>query len=177
MERAGSFSAVPGVGMALVGASALGAAALSAVARARFGERGWFAVWLAELVIAAVIARVAIEAKARAIGQDLGAAPARRFVRSFALPFVVGGFVTFALLGAGLGGLVPAMWLLFYGLALVAGWGSVAREIVPLLGLAFVLIGTVALFAPPAWGVLFLAAGFGGLHVVFGLVIARRFGG
>jgi hypothetical protein len=69
------------------------------------------------------------------------------------------------------------MWLLFYGLALVAGWGSVAREIVPLLGLAFVLIGTVALFAPPAWGVLFLAAGFGGLHVVFGLVIARRFGG
>jgi hypothetical protein len=45
------------------------------------------------------------------------------------------------------------------------------------MGLAFMAVGAVALLAPAAWGDAFLAAGFGGMHVVFGAVIARRHGG
>jgi heme/copper-type cytochrome/quinol oxidase subunit 3 len=39
------------------------------------------------------------------------------------------------------------------------------------------LLGTLALFCPVTWGNYFLAAGFGGLHMLFGIIIARRFGG
>ncbi len=42
------------------------------------------------------------------------------------------------------------------------------------MGLCFMLIGAVALFCPLAWGTAFLAAGFGGLHLIFGLIIAWK---
>ena len=66
--------------------------------------------------------------------------------------------------------------LLLYGTALVAG-GALSVRIVPVMGLAFMALGIAALGAPAAWGNAFMAAGFGGLHIVFGLVIARRYGG
>jgi hypothetical protein len=48
---------------------------------------------------------------------------------------------------------------------------------VPLMGLCFMVLGTVALCCPSNWGNAFLAGGFGGLHVIFGAVIARKYGG
>jgi hypothetical protein len=39
------------------------------------------------------------------------------------------------------------------------------------------LCGACALLSPPGWGNGYMAAGFGGLHILFGLVIARRHGG
>jgi hypothetical protein len=39
------------------------------------------------------------------------------------------------------------------------------------------VLGAIALLAPPAWSEVLLAAGFGGLHILFGLIIARRYGG
>jgi hypothetical protein len=50
-------------------------------------------------------------------------------------------------------------------------------RIVPVMGLAFMAVGTVALFAPAAMATPFMAAGFGGLHLFFGTLIARRHGG
>jgi len=50
-------------------------------------------------------------------------------------------------------------------------------RIVPVMGLAFMAVGALALFAPPSWGDALLAAGFGGLHLLFGAIIARRHGG
>jgi hypothetical protein len=45
------------------------------------------------------------------------------------------------------------------------------------MGLSFMLLGAAALFPPwPAANAL-LAVGFGGLHIIFGFIIARRHGG
>jgi hypothetical protein len=38
-------------------------------------------------------------------------------------------------------------------------------------------LGAFALFAPPTWETALMVAGFGGLHIVFGLWIARKHGG
>jgi len=47
----------------------------------------------------------------------------------------------------------------------------------PTMGLCFMWCGACALFSPAAWANAYMAAGFGGLHVLFGLIIARRHGG
>jgi hypothetical protein len=45
------------------------------------------------------------------------------------------------------------------------------------MGAGFMLAGVLALVSPPAWGDAYMAGAFGGLHIVFGIVIWRKHGG
>lgn len=173
MERAGSFTAVPGWGGVAMGVSALGAAAIASQQPTL--ER-WLATWLLEAVVAMTIAGLAIRRKANAAKGPVLSAPARRFVLSFAPPFVVGALLTAVLYRAGLTAPIPGTWLLLYGTGVVTG-GAFSVRVVPVMGLCFMSLGAVALFCPLAWGTALLAAGFGGLHLAFGIVIARSYGG
>jgi hypothetical protein len=173
MERAGSFTAVPGWGQVIVGVTAFAAAWLAA---RQPTPLAWLVVWLAEGLLALAIGAVTLARKARAVNDSLLSGPGRRFGLSFLPPMIVGGLLTFALYFAGVERLIPATWLLLYGTGVVTG-GAFSVRIVPVMGLAFLGLGTAALLAPASWGNAFLAAGFGGLHVVFGFVIARRHGG
>jgi len=173
MERAGSFTAVPGWGGVAIGVSALAAAAIAS--RQSTLER-WLITWLLEAAFAMLLAVLAIKRKANAAKGPLLSAPARRFVLSFAPPLLVGGLITAVLYRAGLPAAIPGAWLLLYGTGVVTG-GAFSVRVVPGMGLCFMSLGAVALFCPFAWGTAFLAAGFGGLHVAFGIVIARRYGG
>ncbi len=173
MERAGAFTAVPGWGGVAVGTTALIAAALAA--RQPTVEL-WLAVWLAEAVVALVIGGWALARKAHAANDPILSGPARRFGLSFLPPVVVAGLLTVWLFRAGVPHALPGSWLMLYG-AGVATTGAVSVRIVPVMGLCFMLVGAVALFGPAAWGNWCMAAGFGGLHLVFGAVIARRYGG
>ncbi len=173
MERASSFTAVPGWGGVAMGASALGAAGVSRLART---PEEWLGIWLAEAFLAAAIGIWAIAAKARRSGVPLFAGPARRFLLTLSPPLAAGALATLALSRSGALTVLPGLWLLFYGTAVVTG-GAFAVRIVPVMGVGFMVLGGIALFCPPSWGTAFLAAGFGGLHIVFGILIARRYGG
>jgi hypothetical protein len=173
MERAGSFTAVPGWGQVAVGGTALAAAVLASRAS---GPDLWLAVWLGEAVVAIALGGWALVRKAYAVNDPILSGPGRRFGLSLLPPMAVGGLLTIALYRAGLATALPGTWLLLYGTAIVTG-GAFSVRVVPLMGVCFMLGGVVALFGPAAWGNWCMAAGFGGLHIVFGTVIARRHGG
>ena len=173
MARAAEFTAVPGWGGVIMGVTALAAAAVAA--RQPTADR-WLAVWAAEAALAIFIGAIAIFLKAAASGQSLGAAPARRFALAFAPPILAAAVLSAALYRAGAIAALPTTWLLLYGTAVATG-GAYSVRPVPLMGLCFMLTGGIAAVAPAAWDDWLLAAGFGGLHIVFGLLIARRYGG
>jgi hypothetical protein len=173
MERAGSFTAVPGWGGFAMGVSALAA---SLIASRQSTREAWLLTWLLEGVFAIALGALAMKRKADHAQVPLMSAPARKFVLSFAPPLLVGALLTLVLYRAGFTGAIPGTWLLLYGTGVVTG-GAFSVRVVPVMGLCFMLIGAVALFCPLAWGTAFLAAGFGGLHLVFGTIIARRYGG
>jgi hypothetical protein len=173
MERAGSFTAVPGWGGVLLGVTALVA---SLVASRQVGTEQWLAVWIVAAVVSVGIAGWAVAAKARRAGLPLRSGPGRKFVLSFLPPVAAGVVLTFALSSASAAQMIPALWLLLYGAGVVTA-GTFSVGVVPVMGVCFMLLGSAALLTPPAWGDVFMAAGFGGLHIVFGLIIARRYGG
>ena len=173
MEEAGSFTAVPGWGTVAMGVSALAAAW---IAGRRLEAGAWLAVWMGEAALALIVAALTMSRKARGAGLSLFSGPGRRFVLSFAPPLVAGALLTVVLAAAGRTAVLPGAWLLLYGTGVVTG-GAFSVRIVPVMGLCFMLAGAVALFLPPAWGNASMAAGFGLLHVGFGVLIARRHGG
>jgi hypothetical protein len=173
MERGPAFTAVPGWGGAGMGASALAAAMLAST---RPAAEGWLAVWLAEAVVAVGIGTWAMRRKASRAGLPLLSGAGRKFALSFLPPALAGGLLTVALYRAGNLALLPGTWLALYGAAVVTG-GAFSVKVVPIMGLCFMALGGVALAAAPSWGDPLLAAGFGGLHLVFGVHIARKHGG
>jgi hypothetical protein len=173
MENAAEFTAVPGWGGVAMGATALAAAVL---ASRQDSPRAWLAVWLAEVFVALAIAAPAAATKARRANSALFSGPGRKFALSFAPPIIVGGLLTLALFEFGAVTLLPGVWLLLYGTAIVTG-GAFSVRAVPIMGMCLIALGAAALFAPAAWGNLFMAAGFGLVQMVFGVWIALRYGG
>jgi uncharacterized membrane protein YjfL (UPF0719 family) len=172
MERAAAFTAVPGLGGVLIGITAL---IMGAVA-ARLAPPQQFIIWCGEAGVAAVIAFVAVRQKSDRLKLSLQTRAARRALLSFMPPLLAGGVFTAMLVRLGLYGILAPMWLLLYGAAVVTG-GTFSVRIVPVMGLCFMLVGACAALCPPDWGNGTLMFGFGGLHIIFGAVIARRHGG
>jgi hypothetical protein len=173
MERAGAFTAVSGWGMVIVGVAALTAASIAA---RQPTEVAWLNTWLAAAFLAPVIMIAAIIRKARAAKLPLMSGAGRKFLLSFSPPMLVGALLTIELYRLGMYDVLPGLWLLVYGTAVVAG-GAFSVRVVPVMGFCFMLAGAIALFTPPATNDILMAAAFGGLHIIFGIPIARRHGG
>ena len=173
MERASAFTGVSGWGQVAIGITAL-LAAFIAARQSVF--QIWLAIWIAEALVALLIAGWSMDRKARAVQMPLLAGPGRKAAFSLSPPFFVGGVLTVVLYRAGLTNAIPGVWLLLYGTGVVTG-GMFSVSIVPIMGLCFMALGAVTLFTPPAYANWFLATGFGALHIIFGVVIARRYGG
>jgi hypothetical protein len=173
MERASAFTAVPGWGQVVIGVTALVATYL---ATQQPTPRGWLFVWVADAIISLLIAGWLMDRKARALGVPLLSGPGRKVAFSLSPPMIVGALLTVALFRVGLVSAIPAVWLLLYGTGVVTG-GMFSVSVVPVMGICFMVLGAAALFAPASLGIWLMAAGFGGLHIIFGLIIARKYGG
>ena len=173
MERAGSFTALSGRGAMAMGVTALAAA--WAASRTPSRER-WLALWLFEAALAATLGNWSNVMKARRLHLPLLTRPGRQFFLGLLPPLSAGAVLTWVLFSVHQNGLLPGVWLLLYGVAVV-GAGLYSVRLFPIMGVCFMGLGAIALFAPPAWGDGFMGLGFGGLHLLFGFLIARRHGG
>lgn len=173
MEAAGTFTAVSGWGQVVIGVTAV----LAAVIAAQFqGTTEWVLVWAAEAFLALLISVWFMYNKARKASIPLLSGSAQKLLFSFSPVFVVGLVITAALIRLSMFSLLPGMWMLLYGTAVVAA-GAFSVRSVPVMGAAFICVGATALFAPSSWGTWLMIIGFGALHILFGVVIARRHGG
>src|SRR5579875_122446 len=159
IERSTSFTAVPGWGGLAMGVTALGAAVIAA---RQPSPQAWLAVWILEGVLAFLIGGWAAMRKARAAELPLLSGAGRKFALNLLPPVVAGGLLTVALDHAGRSHVTA---------------GAFSGRVVPVMGLCFMADGAAALFCPSSWENWLLGAGFGGLHILFGIIIARRYGG
>jgi hypothetical protein len=175
MERAGSFTAIPGWGQFAIG--------VTAVATATVAQRllwsdpaAWLLAWLLEAVLAAIIAVVTTLVKAKRANHSLTAGPARRFYVSYAAPLAAGAVLTVILALRGIFVLLPGVWLLLQGTAFASS-GAFSIRLIPVMGICFMLLALPTFFAPLPIANLLLGVGFGGLHMLFGYLIGRSYGG
>jgi hypothetical protein len=173
MELATAFTGISGWGEIAIGVTALIASVIAAV---QLTFNAWLAVWIAEGLISLLIAGWSMDRKARAIDMPLGSGPGRKAVFSLTPPMLAGGLLTVVLVQAGLTSAIPGVWLLLYGTGVITG-GMYSVKVVPIMGICLMVLGALALFSPPAFANWFMAAGFGGLHLVFGAIIVRKYGG
>ena len=173
MERSATFTSIPGLGGVAMGIVALVA---SAVAATQPSADRWLLTWLAAALMAAIVGFIAMVRKARVAGATLTGSNARRFALRMAAPFVAGAAITYELWAVRTFTVMAPAWLLLYGAGVLTG-GIVSVPVVRIIGVCFMALGIAAIATPPEWGNVWLAIGFGGLHVAFGIYIARNHGG
>jgi hypothetical protein len=173
MERSTSFTAVPGKGGMAMGLTAFVAALIAT--RTTTTEM-WLATWMLAAIVALSIGLGAMSLKARAANLPMFSGAGRKFALSLSPPLIAGAFLTVALYSQGTIRPLAGLWLVLYGVGVVTA-GTFSVRVVPLMGLCLMVLGVAALFSPASWANLWLAAGFGGVHAVFGWIIARRHGG
>ncbi|HMS39873.1 MAG TPA: hypothetical protein PKE69_06580 [Pyrinomonadaceae bacterium] len=173
MERSAVFTSVPGYGGMLMGATAIGAAF---IANNQDYLRNWVIVWVVEAVLAFSIGLLAMWQKSKIAKTPLTSAPAKKFASGFAPPLFCGIAITLGLWRFELYEAMVAVWLLCYGAAVVCG-GAFSVKIVSIMGWCFMLLGAIAFLLPKGFGDEMMALSFGVLHIVFGLIIARKYGG
>jgi hypothetical protein len=173
MERSASFTAVPGWGQVILGFTALAAAYIAAHQPNQFD---WLIIWLAEAALAATVILVSMRRKANSRGLPLFTGPGRKVALGLFPPLIAGALLTFALQRIGFYSALAPAWLLLYGAGIITG-GAYSVSIVPVMGICFMITGAISVIAPAIWANALLAVGFGGLHIIFGILIARRHGG
>lgn len=148
MERAGSFTAVPGWGNVGIGAVALLAAGLAA---RQDDHLSWLLVWLGAAVLAFSIGLTTMHRKAHTINLSLVSGVGRKFMLSLCPPMLAGIPLTLVFYRFGAVETLPGLWLLLYGTGIVTV-GAFSIRIIPIMGLSFMLLGCLAFIVPLSWG-------------------------
>ncbi len=173
IESSVSFTAIPGRAVALVGFTAIVAAWFASKAQTDFQ---WLITWLAEAAVAFVTGSYAMVQKARLADVSLLCGAGRRFLLSLSPPIAVAAILTAVFYHHDLFHIMPGMWLLLFGVGVMSA-GVFSVRPVPLMGFVFMLCGVLTYVFPAAWSDAMMAIGFGFVLIIFGLVIAKHYGG
>jgi len=173
IASASRYTTFSGKGLMVVGVGAIIAGTLASRIAAGAPQAH---IWLADAVISVLVGVLFGLHKARASEQSVLSGPIRKFTLSFAPVIFAAALLTLALLRANETALLPGTWLCLYGAAITAA-GTSSVPLVPFMGIAFLGLGTLALLGPTGLGNGLMIAGFGGLQLLFGGLIARRYGG
>jgi hypothetical protein len=173
MERSTHFTAVPGYGGMLMGVTAVVTAYIAAQ---QIYLRDWLIAWLVEAGLAFSIGLLAMWQKSKIGGQSLFSIPARKFAFGFTPPLVAGVVITLGLWRYEHYDMMAPVWMLLYGTSVVTG-GAFSVRIVPVMGWLFIALGALGFALPAVYGDYLMAASFGLLHIVFGAIIAKKYGG
>jgi hypothetical protein len=168
MEGAASF-VVPGSAGIVLGLIGMVAAGLSLAPAL---HEYWFEIWLVASITAAAAGSVLLLRESSLRGLQLLGTPIRRFALCL-LPSLMAGIVLTGVLWSSHNlHAIPGTWLLLYGCALIAA-STVTTRTIGLLGALFAALGLMAFLLPDSVQMPMLGAGFGGLHIIFGIIIGR----
>lgn len=188
MERSSRFISLSGLSGVVAGLAAIAGAVYVYFVFQREGidyfdgERNIFSpslvkelvtIGIAILVVAIFSGYIFTANKSKSKGLKIWDATTRRLLVTFAIPLVTGGFFCLALLYHHLFVLIAPATLLFYGLALVSAERYTLTDI-KYLGYCQIILGLISLFFL-GWGLLFWTVGFGALHIVYGLIMHKKY--
>lgn len=172
MENATSFTGVSGKGYVLAGITA---AVAAWVAAQQTTPGGWLLAWMLEALLAATLLMMLTSEKARVQGKSLWTGSGRRLMFAFLPAMGVGAVITLGFHLQGHTDLLPGLWLALYGAAVMTA-GAHSIRLIAIMGALFIAIGALQVLGLTPMN-LTLGLGFGGLHIIFGLLIWRKHGG
>jgi uncharacterized BrkB/YihY/UPF0761 family membrane protein len=172
IESSGSM-AVPGMAGIVMGGIGIIATIVASVPR---GAPHWLGIWLVAAAVAFALGGAMMAREAAQSGHARYLGPVRKFLLCLCPALLTGAALTFVLWRAGTTGLIPGVWLLLYGCAVLsASTVTIARtmRLICIMGVLFMLLGLLAFAAPPGTHTLILGMGFGALHTIFGILIGQ----
>jgi hypothetical protein len=172
MESSGSLD-VPGMAGIVMGI--IGVIAAAAVSQPRWAPH-WLGIWMLAAAVAFLFGGALVARQIARSGRSRFLGPARKFMLCLCPSLLAGAALTAALWAAGAGGVIPGMWLLLYGCAVLSAstvTSAGITRLVCIMGAAFVVLGAVTFTLPSTAHMAMLGAGFGGLHILFGILIGR----
>ena len=133
----------------------------------------WLQVWLLAGLVAIGFGTSLMIHQVVSRGTVLYRGPLRRFLMCLCPPLLVGAVLTWQLWLHAQAALIPGVWLLMYGCAVMAA-STLTRRALAVMGALLALLGVVALQVPVSYQNAVLGVGFGGLHLLFGILIGGR---
>ncbi len=161
--------AVPGSAGLVLGTIALLATGLCLAPEL---HKFWVAIWLSAALLGAVLGSILIVRESSLRDLRLHGTPLLKFALCLSPSLGAGLVMTAVHWFGGNQHAIPGTWLLLYGCALLTASAATTR-IIAVLGMLFVLFGLASLLLPDEWQLMMLGVGFGGLHIIFGLLIGR----
>lgn len=161
--------AVPGSSGIAMGCVGVAATALSYIPRL---HEHWVSIWLLAAVVAAglggtLLARPSSLRSLAPLGVQF-----RKFGLCLFPSLFAGAVLTVVLWYSGQHRALAGMWLLLYGCGLVTV-SIVTTSMIAAMGGLFIALGVVAFFVPASYQIFLLGLGFGGLHILFGILVGR----
>jgi len=168
MDAAARVS-IPGSAGIVMGIIGVAAAAISL---APPFKQHWHLVWLSAAPVAASAGGLLLTRPASLLSFTASGTAGRKLAFCLLPSLFAGAAMTLVLWSGDRMNAVPGTWLLLYGCALISA-SVPTTALVAWMGICFVGLGIAALFAPFVPQMILLGLGFGGLHIVFGILMGR----